>query len=269
MDFKYLDEKDTRGIVNNMFIISFVNNDLPFKTILVPTGFPSIAYIYGKKQKIIHKNEITRFKKLIISGQFDSNYDFSVKYEGTNFGINLHPTALYKILGTDISLFKNKHVNFNSLNKCLSDNFSSIFIKNKDNMNNLIDEIHDFIENLNLFLDKDVKQIDKAINYIFKKEGMIKVIDLLKIVPLSQKSLEIKFKKIIGLTPGKYIRLIRFTKLMRKYESKKISINDLIYMYNYYDHSHFIKDFKLFMSVKPKIYFKKEYPLIKAYSKDL
>lgn len=98
---------------------------------------------------------------------------------------------------------------------------------------------------------------------------MLQVTDLLKIVSLSQKSLEVKFKKIIGLTPGKYIRLIRFIKLMRKYENKKIAINDLIYMYNYYDHSHFIKDFKLFMSESPKEYFKKEYPLIKAYSKNL
>ncbi|MDD7915952.1 helix-turn-helix domain-containing protein [Polaribacter sp. MSW5] len=176
---------------------------------------------------------------------------------------------MYKLLKTDISLLTNKHICIEELNKSLNYNASKIFIKHKNNVDGFIKEFIEHIENLDLLIDNDVKNIDLAIDYIFEKEGMLQVLDLLKIIPLSQKSLETKFKKIIGLTPGKYLRLIRFTKLMRKYESKEIDINDLIYMYNYYDHSHFIKDFKLFMSESPKLYFKKEYPLIKAYSKDL
>ncbi len=269
MEFKYIDEKDSRGLLNNMFIITYKNENLPFKSKIIPTGFPSVTYIFGEKQKAIHKDKSVNFNELIISGQFNSTYSYHVNSVAKNIGFNLYPTALYKILGTNISVFKNKLINFKKINKELSEKFTVIFLKNEHNHINLINESKNLINNLDLYIDRDVEKIDLAIEYILEKEGMLQVIDLLKIVALSQKSLETKFKRIIGLTPGKYIRLTRFIKLMRRYECKEIEINDLIYMYNYYDHSHFIKDFKLFMSESPKEYFKKEYPLIKAYSKDL
>ena len=269
MKFDYIDKKDSRNIINNIFVLAFEEEDLPFKTIIVPTGFPSIAYVFGERQKIIHNKEVTDFNELIVSGQFDSNYDLIVDFVSLNLGINLHPTALYKLLNTNVSLLTNKHICLKDTNPDFFKKASKIFIKNKVDVSSFVKEFLNFIDNLELNIDKDVIQIDLAINYILEKEGMIQVVDLLKVVALSQKSLETKFKKIIGLTPGKYTRLIRFTKLMRKYESKEIDLTDLIYMYNYYDHSHFIKDFKLFMSESPKVYFKKDYPLIKAYSKDL
>ncbi|MBR9916006.1 MAG: AraC family transcriptional regulator [Algicola sp.] len=77
--------------------------------------------------------------------------------------------------------------------------------------------------------------------------------------------MENQFKKIVGLTPGKYIRLYRFLKLMRKHESHEIDLNDLILMYNYYDRSHFTKDFKLFMRQSPKTYFKNNNLLLNEY----
>lgn len=269
MKFDYLDERDSRKIINNMFILSFDKSDLPFNTIIVPTGFPSMAYVFGKKQTVTHNKKVTEFNGLIITGQFDSTYNFSVNSIGKNLGINLHPTALYKFLKKDISKLTNKHIPLEEINAELFNMISPLFIRNEKSISNFTKKIIDLIEGFNIEIDQETKHIDGAINYIFEKEGMIQVNDLLNVVPFSQKSLEVKFKKIVGLTPGKYIRLIRFTKLMRKYESNEIELKDLIYMYNYYDHSHFIKDFKHFMSESPKLYFKKDYPLIKAYSKDL
>ncbi|WP_452597659.1 helix-turn-helix domain-containing protein, partial [Pontimicrobium sp. MEBiC01747] len=73
---------------------------------------------------------------------------------------------------------------------------------------------------------------------------------------------------IVGVTPGKYIKLYRFLKLMRKYASKPIKFKDLIFMYDYYDESHFLKEFKLFMKESPKEYFKKDNTFMKEYLKE-
>ena len=269
MNFKFLDEKDSRGIINNLFSISFVKEDLPFKTIIIPIGLPSIVYIFSNNQTVIFNKEIIPLKGLTISAQFSTTYDYHVNDESLNIGINLHPTALYKILQIDISTLTNKFVPLKEIDKALFKKMNPFFLNYKKDPTTFITDIIDFIENLELIEDKDVIHIDKAIAYIDKNEGMVNVLDLLKILPYSQKTLETKFKKIIGVTPGKFIKLSRFTKLMRKYEDKKLSLKELIHKYNYYDHSHFIKDFKLFMSESPKSYFKNEYPLIKLYSKDL
>ncbi|WP_341222377.1 helix-turn-helix domain-containing protein [Polaribacter atrinae] len=92
---------------------------------------------------------------------------------------------------------------------------------------------------------------------------MLSVNEILKTVPFGQKTLETKFKKMVGLTPGKYIQIKRFVNLMRKYEKEQIDLKDLIYMYDYYDESHFAKDFKLFTSKSFKNYFQEDYILVK------
>ena len=131
----------------------------------------------------------------------------------------------------------------------------------------IVDELNNLFLNMNLTIDNHTLKIDKVINIIKEKEGLLTVQEVLDDICISQKTLETQFKKIVGLTPGKYIRLYRFLKLMRKYESQQIDIKDLIYMYNYYDRSHFTKDFKLFMKKSPKNYFNVDNPFLNEYLK--
>lgn len=265
MEFKYLNKKDKRGLVNDLFILKFHKDDLPFKTIILPIGYPTLVYIFSKQQDTIFNGKKMPLKGLTVTGQFYGTYDYFVNDISSNIGMTLHPTALYKILNIDISKITNKHIPLEEINKELSKKLMSIFIDYKDDSEVFKDAIIDCINNLPLKIDNDVKFIDEAIENISKKEGLLQVKDLLETLPLSQKSLETKFKKIVGLTPGKFIKMIRFTTLMRKYETKEINLNDLIYMFDYYDHSHFSRDFKLFMSQTPKSFFKKDYPFLKEY----
>ena len=267
MEFNYIATQDKNGFVKNLFKLSFVNDDTPFSTIIIPVGFTSFAYLFNDGQTSFLGDKEIKLKGLIITGQCYGAYNYFVNKSGLTYGIELHPTALYKIFNTDISKFTNKHTAFKEINEDLDCSFSKIFLETKNDEKAFANKITSFLDNINPFIDSDVIQIDKAIDYIFEKQGMLQISDLLNLVPFSQKSLETKFKKIIGLTPGKYIRMIRFSELMRKYESKKIDMNDLIVMYNYYDKSHFFKDFKLFLSQNPRNYFKMEYPLLKKYLK--
>ncbi|MDD7915953.1 helix-turn-helix domain-containing protein [Polaribacter ponticola] len=265
MEFNFIEGKDSRNLVKNLFKLTFSKNDLPFESIILPLGFPSLAYIFSNTQEIDFKGKKSSIKGSVITGQFYGTYDFSVKDESTNIGIILHPTSLYKIFKTDISFLTNKITPIEEFNLKISKELSSIFLNNKDELLNYEKEMLIFIESLNIKTDSEVKQIDKAINLIIEKDGLIQVNELLNVISFSQKSLETKFKKIVGLTPGKFIRQYRFMNLMQKYQSKKIALTDLIYMFDYYDQSHFAKDFKFFMKQSPKKFFKNDYPLLEKY----
>lgn len=265
MDFKYFNIKDKNNLINKLFKLSFSSSDLPFETIIIPIGYPTIAYLYNDEQISIYDNTKRTLKGLMITGQHYGAYDYYVNDEGLTYGFELHPTAIYKIFKYDQSKLKNQHLKGSMLNQEFSEKLQEIFIECKNDEKLYIKKVISFFNNLELIIDEDVKQIDKAIDFIFEKKGMLQINDLLKKVSFSQKSLETKFKKIIGLTPGKYIKLIRFSALMRKYKGNEINLNDLIYSYDYYDQSHFIKDFKLFLNQTPKSYFKEDYPLLEKY----
>jgi len=266
MYHKYIESNEVPHLIEKYFHLSFSENDLPFKSIVLPLGLTHLFYIETGIRKVTSNGNETILKGLMITGQYFRSYNFSTNSITSSIGANLHPTALHKLLNIDVSKLKNTHTPLLQINKIFHDKLLSIFEDSKDS-DELVNKLNSFLLNTPLHINKNTRQIDRAIFLIREKEGLLSVLDILDDILISQKSLEIYFKKIVGITPGKYIRQYRFIKLMHKYESKEIDLKDLMYMFNYYDPSHFSKDFKLFMLQTPHDYFKKEYPLLKSYLK--
>lgn len=254
-------------LIEEYYQLSFTKDSIPFTSIILPQGFTHITHLYygDQKAKLRHNEMILR--DTIISGQFFRSYQFECHSEAMSFGISFHPTALYKLLNTNISKLDNKHLMLSSFHKDFNQKISQIFT-DFDSAENMVDRLNTFFGAQELTVNKTTDTIDKVIQLIQQKEGLVNISEILEEVNLSQKTLETQFKKVVGLTPGKYVRLYRFIKLMKRYENQEIAMKDLIYMFDYYDRSHFAKDFKLFMNESPKSYFKKDYPLLRAVFKN-
>lgn len=85
-----------------------------------------------------------------------------------------------------------------------------------------------------------------------------KLPDVLRQLNLSERSLERLFLAHIGITPILYARICRFQaslSLLRQGSFR--SLTDIAYSLDYFDQSHFIRDFKLFSGVSPRIYQRK------------
>lgn len=254
-------------LIEEYYQLSFNEESIPFQTTIVPQGFTHITHLYHGDQKAILNGYEMIIKNTIISGQFFRSYKFECHSEAMSFGISFHPTALYKILNTNISKLDNKHVSLSAFHNEFHEKISAIF-QDFTTAEDLVKRLNLFFNSLELTVNKPTETIDKVIELIRQKEGLLNVNELLEEINMSQKTLETQFKKIVGLTPGKYIRLFRFIKLMKRYENQELEMKDLIYMFDYYDRSHFAKDFKLFMNESPKSYFNKDYPLLKAVFKN-
>lgn len=66
------------------------------------------------------------------------------------------------------------------------------------------------------------------------------------------KKLERDFLKYVGYTPKYYYRIVRFNKAIRQMRLNKNSLTSICYDCDYYDQSHFIKDFRQFTGTTPK-----------------
>ena len=267
MNLTYFNTDKINHLVEEIFELTFSKEDIPFQTTILPLEYSNLTYIISGNPKTVNKQTETDLEGLIVTGQFFRSYQYYVNTPSKSFGLSFHPTALYKLLQTDISKLENKHIPLKLYHKAFYDQINPIF-ENDITCTDFVKKLKVFLSKATFTTTKDTDTVDKAIHIIRKKDGLLTINELLDDILISQKSLELQFKKIVGITPGKYIRKYRFIKLMRKFESQEIELKDLIYMYNYYDQSHFSKDFKLFMKESPTSYFKKEYPLIKEYLKN-
>lgn len=95
----------------------------------------------------------------------------------------------------------------------------------------------------------------EIVQYILNKKGMLPVKELTDVFPYSERSLERMFHKEVGATPYRFICLVRFNYIIRELEKNEHeSLADLIVQYDYYDQSHFEKDFQKFLGQSIKEY---------------
>lgn len=73
---------------------------------------------------------------------------------------------------------------------------------------------------------------------------------------VSERSIQLRFKKYTGYSPKELVRFLRFkmllTQLFPSADIERINWIDLVVKYGYHDQSHLIKDFKYFTGVSPK-----------------
>jgi AraC-like DNA-binding protein len=97
--------------------------------------------------------------------------------------------------------------------------------------------------------------VRQACQYITKSEGEYSVQELVKLIGFSERQLERKFKKQVGITPKILSRIMRFQKFLALTKtSTHLTLADAALACGYYDQSHFIRDFTRFSGVSPVTY---------------
>ncbi|PSR52368.1 AraC family transcriptional regulator [Adhaeribacter arboris] len=97
--------------------------------------------------------------------------------------------------------------------------------------------------------------IDLAANQIVEKYGQVNINDLCSEYAISRRQFERKFLQKVGLSPKYYARLRRLGRICALIAGKKeVNWQDLYFDSDYYDQSHFIKDFTEFTGRSPSEY---------------
>ena len=97
--------------------------------------------------------------------------------------------------------------------------------------------------------------VRQACQYIVRSEGQYSVHDLVKLIGFSERQLQRKFKRQVGITPKILSRIMRFQKfLAMTKEANKLTLADAAAACGYYDQSHFIRDFTTFSGMSPMKY---------------
>ncbi|WP_344766373.1 helix-turn-helix transcriptional regulator [Pedobacter ginsengiterrae] len=96
------------------------------------------------------------------------------------------------------------------------------------------------------------EQVISAADYQNLTNVNLSLEDLRKYFAVADHQLLRLFKASIGLSPKRFLRGSRFSKVLELIRNKKFTnLGDLAFSLNYYDQSHFIKDFRYLSGMTP------------------
>jgi AraC-like DNA-binding protein len=80
--------------------------------------------------------------------------------------------------------------------------------------------------------------------------------DLTRYIGLSQSALERRFRRIVGVSPKKYVSLMRLRRAVR-IQATGADLTTVAHTAGYFDQSHFIKDFRRATGIAPSKFFRR------------
>lgn len=223
---------------------------------IVPTGlFELIFYLHDKPVSSNKDKSIS--DSIILSGHQKDYYDLRVTGKLSIFAIYFHPHGLSMFL--DLPL------------KEIFDQSIPLRFVLKDSVNKLEDDLaaaHSFEEKIKIsetFLISRItnnekkyqyERIRNTINSINQAKGIVDIDALASESCLSRKQFERTFSEIIGASPKKFLKIVRFQNaIFQKTKCPNISLSELAFICGYYDLAHMANEFKSLSGYTPKQYF--------------
>jgi AraC-like DNA-binding protein len=95
------------------------------------------------------------------------------------------------------------------------------------------------------------KLIVEAVKLIYQSHGTIRIKELNERLFISQSPFEKRFRKVVGTSPKKFASIVRFNTILNNLNKTK-TLTEICYYNNFFDQSHFIRDFKQFTGETPE-----------------
>lgn len=100
--------------------------------------------------------------------------------------------------------------------------------------------------------------VDSIINKILHKNGTESIKEILKENTGKRRQLERDFSNYVGTSPKKLCKAIRFHKALQSLLNTNKNLGIISHENEYFDQSHFTKDFKEFTGINPKDFYSSE-----------
>jgi AraC-like DNA-binding protein len=218
---------------------------------LFPNGHSGIFFNFGNMGKLIIKEEF-RTPMVSVFGQIDQHFTV-IHWPGFySLGVLLKPAVLSRMLRVDMAEFTNRAFD----GQLIRSDFNMLYRQLED-----VTSIKEKIELIERYLRKVLSPvshqhtlIDQALHLIHHEKN-ISMDKMAGHFHVSQRYLEMQFKKTVGVSPKTYSLIQRFKRMEQQVRKMSaIHWHEMSFASEYYDQNHFIKDFKRFTGLTPSDY---------------
>ena len=217
----------------------------------VPDGFTDIIVPVTGQFSVLTAAGSRCCLKASLVGQFDKSMKIKLSPHTKVIGIKLKPYLLGALIGNSA------RDTFNVMTP-LADIPGYVLGIHPDEYSRIkethsLDEISELLGLFHMSVWNNNAVVQKINETILWHTGIIRIKDIASQLGCSQRYIENKFQEHVGLSPKQYARIIRVKKasLLLADTSNKY-IGDIAGELNYFDASHFCKDFSRITSVSPR-----------------
>lgn len=234
---------------------------------IVPDGCMEMIFHYGDlyKQYTGEGNFIIQPRCFVI-GQLTRPLEIEPTGETGIFSVRFHPNGFSPFTTIPIKEMENTAIALETLF-----GKDGLYIEQKVLNANSISERIKLIETFFLNRLTNTETIDRIVKSIVQTiltaNGQLSVDELSNQSNINRRQLERKFSSAIGLSPKQLSKTIRLQATLKMLLNKKFtSLTALAYETEYYDQSHFIKDFKELTGFTPKEFYQDNFKMSSLFS---
>lgn len=218
---------------------------------LFPNGYSGIFFNFGNTGRLIIQKEL-KTPAISIFGQIDRHFIITHQPGFYSLGVLFNPTALSRLLHIDMAEFTNMAMDGQLIRKDFRELHTQL--EETEGISGKLNLLNRFFR-LHLLKDNCQPTLSEHAIQLLQQQKKISVERLAHDMGVSQRHLEIQFKRSVGLSPKTYSLIQRFKRVeFALRQSSSVSWQDMIFAHDYYDQNHFIKDFKRFTGHTPSDY---------------
>ena len=224
---------------------------------IVPTGLTELILYFTPRPKVLNSSKHLSHNVALYGHQHDF-YDIELTGALSVFSIVFQPQGLMQFFKFPLQEICNQNVPLQHIINVQVGRDLEEQMSEATTFHQRVGIAETYLWGLlkNGFVDFEFRRIKHIVELITQTGGKINIGQMASEACLSTRQFERVFADHVGISPKKYLKIIRFQyTLFQKQQNALMDMFDLLYKCGYFDQSHFINDFKSLSGLTPKQYF--------------
>lgn len=234
---------------------------------MYPSGYSLLFQIYGDIPflSIDGKKQLTRSRFLVAGQICDAKIEFHITGILDQVGVILYPTASYYLFHNSGDYFLNTWRSLKEASPICIKELKKELAEETSTENRILCLIN-FLKLLEKHRLQPICWLEDSLKKIFSRNGNISQRELIKDAGLSERHYRRIFKKVIGVSPKYFCKIIQLSTVFELLNNaREEKIHHLALDCGYYDQSHFIRNFQKLIGNSPENFLNSKHAYLKTY----